>query len=217
MDRSRANRMLLFLLSASILIALVVLFHEFWMTTIVNPLVVFLWDIIRIFMSIDQIFFFVALIFLFFFLLLRILPHRPLKPNPQDLNPTFSHTRGMPYWRSLFLTAALEPDQDEFLQQRLLDLTVASVISKEKVAETEARRCVNENTLGLPEVVYSYLVHLPSKNQTGFPQIGAWLYRRASKLMQAWRNHQIHSQQEKLIQLLTWLETYLEMNYDKQD
>ncbi len=217
MDRSRTSRFLLFLLSTTILMALVVIFHDFWMTTIVNPLVIFLWDILRIFKSIDQIFFFVALIFLFFFLLLRILPHRPLQPNPQDLNPTFSHTRGMPYWRSLFLTAALEPDQDRFLHQRLLELTIASISSKEKIAEDEARRCINENTFGLPEVVYSYLVHLPLKMHTALPRLGAWMYRKAPKLMQPWRNHQIRSQQEKLNQLFTWLETYLEMNHDKSD
>lgn len=214
--KNKANRFLLPAASFCLFLLLVVLFHDFLWEYIVNPIVVFFWDVLHILMSIDQIFFYAALIFLFFFLMLRLLPHRPLKHNPIETGDFFAHSRGMGYWQSVFSTAVKEPDQEEFLRERLRQLTLTAIITKEKVSEPEAVNHLKKNTCEMPEVVYSYFSQPSPRHSSAIHKAEAWLYRQAPHLMQPWYRHQIHKQEKKMDGIISWLETYLEMSHDKQ-
>jgi hypothetical protein len=215
MVKNKANRFFLPAASFFLFVLLVVLFHDFLWEYIVNPIVVFFWDVLHILMSIDQIFFYAALVFLFFVLILRLLPHRVLKQHPVEAGDFYAHSRGMGYWQSVFSTAVIEPDQ-EFLREKLEQLTVAAIITKEKVSETEAVNNLKKNTCGMPEAVHSYFSQpIPPRN-SALHKVEAWLYCKAPHLMQPWYRHQILKQEKKMDKIITWLEIYLEMNHDKQ-
>ena len=216
MQHKKVERLLLPLLSFTFLILIIVFFHDFLMTYIVQPIAVFFWDVLRILMSIDQVFFYAAVIFLFFILLLRLLPHRSLKPNRMEPGDIRSHAHGIPYWRSVFLTALKEPDQEEFLREKMRSLTLSAITIKEKISETEAKNCLLENSFAMPESVHQYISRSPSRKAFDFSKVAAWFYRRAPHLMQPWYNHQIQDQQKKMDHILNWLEDYLEMKHDEQ-
>ena len=154
-----SQRAVLALLIAAIVFFLGVLFWPFVLNNILEPTALAVWLLLRILvLSIDQKYFWYAVILLAVFFLFRLV--RPEQPSAQPK--TYSDTNAtiinIGYWRVLFMYDNQDVHDEKILKRELTHLVTALYTSKQNMSPSfQIYDALQQGEIPLPEHIRSFL------------------------------------------------------------
>jgi hypothetical protein len=216
MDSHRSKRLILVSLVAALVLFLGLLFWPFVLATILQPIALVLWLLVRILvLSIHQKYFWYALIFAAVLVLLRLLRQTQSEPPAQESFETNTTLTSISYWRALFLYNGPDVQEDAPLKRQLTGL-LTSLYAWKQGTPTDYRilDALQQGAIPLPDTVHAFL--FPRQPEPGGP---------LKKFLQAIRKtprrwiRQLSGQakaehDQRIEAVLSFLETSLEINDD---
>ena len=173
-----------------LLVSLVIIFRSFLMAYIIEPVVLLCWVVWRIPFGTDK------------------SPHSAYDYTYNPLN-------RVEYWRSLIIDADLGKNESEYLQDSMKELLITVTTQVERSDPTDSEEMIVKGSASLPLAAQEYL--FPSRRKHGRfsihhqPNIKflvpTWLRR--------WTRKFIHQDHSLVDEILRWMETELEINYEK--
>lgn len=128
--------MVVLLLLATVLI-LAVSFPTFFLSTVVQPVALMFWAILRILNSVDQSVYWIVLILACALLVIRLLPADRGGLSHKAYSYTYSSPDRVTYWRGLIRAAALEEEDLENLRDNLRQLFASGLPRDELSPEAQ--------------------------------------------------------------------------------
>ena len=198
-----------------LLVSLVIIFRSFLMAYIIEPVVLLCWVVWRILSGVDQNIYWIVLIVFCSILFIRLIPFGTDKSPHSAYDYTYNPLNRVEYWRTLIIDADLGKNESEYLQDSMKELLITVTTQVERSDPTDSEEMIVKGSASLPLAAQEYL--FPSRRKHGRFSIHhqrnikflvpTWLRRWTRKFM-----HQDHSLVDEI---LRWMETELEINYEK--
>ena len=192
-----------------------------WLVTnFINPMALLLWAVVRVFLSVHQTVYWAGLIFLAFFLALRILPQRPVvyKHYPTGEEEQISRVA---HWYNLIRSAPTDAGKEQALKTELLALIDEwQQTAGEQWSKKSANGHLGTDPYGsfqgsIPRSVAAFLT---SDSETGNKQPWYrknWITRSTARWM-PWRTKRVSEYESAIEHLVGFLEKKMERNIDEQ-
>jgi hypothetical protein len=194
-----------------------VLFWPFILSQIIKPVAIVVWLLLRILvLSIDQKYYWAAIIFSAVFFLYRLLPRQPGFVEPDDPREENSTLRTLGYWRNLFTFPEQRLLDEKTLKGELVRLLVSFYATRQHTtANFKVHEALQQGELPLPEHIRAYLFFEESgktKVPLGKRLQAIWLDPRGWFLRLTGQETVKHDQM--IAEVLTFMETELEIKND---
>jgi hypothetical protein len=154
---SRQLVIFIFLLFATLFFGM--LFWPFILNEIIRPISLVVWLLLRIFvLSIDQKYYWGALIFLMVFFIYRLLPQEQAATYPSDFQSSNATLRTIDYWRNLFLVTSQNGQDDKTLKRELIRLLISLYATKQRTAANFGiYEALQQGEIPIPEHIHAFL------------------------------------------------------------
>ena len=202
-------------LMLALLVGLFISFRSFLMDYIIQPIALLLWAVWRIISSVDQNIYWIALIVFCTTLVIRLIPSE--KDNSPSL--AYSHTYKPPnrveYWQTLIDESILGKNKSEYLRNRIKELSMTVISQVEQTAEMDADKMIATGIPSLPPAARQYL--FPPNGKDGISSIKDQLDNNVfvPRCLRRWQRRYIQQNTAMLDEILTWMETELEISNEK--
>ncbi len=214
----KTKRLYRYFLSIGIIIALLVYFRSFIFDTIIEPLALVCWAVIRLVLFVDQAVWWGALIFITVFLSIRFISSKPglYRQSARYENPGSGHGEDrVDAWKGKIRAAARKDSDMEALKHDLLALITATLSLKEKKEASQVKEALLKGEIRLPDRVYAFLFsgNQATRNASLISLAGLRLERRrwAARVLGGDRNEAYRAIDE----MIGWMESTLEMNHEE--
>lgn len=215
MKISRRMIGLIFFVSISLLVGL--LFWPFILNKIIGPISLMTWLLLRIFvLSIDQIYYWGAIIFVVIIFLFRLLP-LDQTINQTESSPDSNATiKTIEHWRSVFTLINPDVHDERTLKRELSHLLLSLYASKQRTS-TDFRLydALQRGEIPMPEHIRAFL--FPSE-----PKESKWSLRKTiqsvwnvpQKWIRRWTGQEIAEHYRMIDEVLCFIEKSMEMKND---
>jgi hypothetical protein len=199
----------------SLLVGIFIGFRSFLMNNIIEPIALLFWAVWRIISSVDQNFYWIALIVICTILVIRLIPSEKEGPPSRSYIYTYKPPNRVEYWQTIIGEANLGNHKSEYLRNRIKELTMTVISQVEQPVTTEVDEIVAAGIPSLPPEARQYLFPLNGKDGTF--SIKDQLNRTIGKpgWLRRWRRKYLHQNNAMLDEVLTWMETELEIDNEK--
>ena len=204
------------IVSGMMLLMACILFEPFVMDNILVPIAAAIWLLLRIFvLSVDQIYYWVGLTVLgFMFIAFRIVHHLITRPMPVKMESSPDPSLALmtaEAWRNRIELAAGGSADQAILKRELAWVLVSMYTFRQSgSAYHEVYEPLRQKKIPLPDKVWSFIF---ANEPPGFaPSIRQAFQRR----IRQWSGRETAEYYETIEKVLSFLETSLEMNDDKQ-
>ncbi len=206
--------LVLFLLS---LLLVGFLFWPLILNEIIVPVSIVVWLLLRLLvLSIDQKYYWGALIFGAVFFLSRFLPQYLAAPPVEAVQNVNAILRNLGFWRSLF--TIIDPNiwDEKALKRELIRLLVALSASQQRTtANFELYEDLQQGRLPLPEHIHTYLFgEEPQETQRSLKGHLQAFGRRFQKWLRRLRGEEAAEHNRMINEVLCFMETALEIKHD---
>lgn len=207
---SATRRWIALSLALLALLSMGIVFRVFLMQNVVLPASLVIWAVIRVFLSIPQEAYWVALVFVAFVLGLRVLPMRSsssmLKPDTDSRQPA----RRFEYWRRIISEASKSNENKAVVKDNLRELLINVIAQEEGKHPNAVREDFANRRLDLPQSLYAYLTGAESR------ELSRRFTPKLNKMPLLGGRAQSNSPTsgQKMADLLAFLETYAEIDHD---
>lgn len=199
-----------------LLVGLFIGFRSFLMSYIIEPIALLFWAVWRIISSVDQNLYWIVLIVICAILVIRMIPsEKEGSPSPSYLY-TYKPPNRVEYWQTIIDESNLGKHKSEYLRNRIKELTMTVISQVEQPATTELDEIVAAGIPSLPLEARQYL--FPSNGEDGISSIKDDQLNRTigiPRWLRRWRSKYLHQNNAMLDEVLTWMETELEINHEK--
>jgi hypothetical protein len=209
----------------SILFLLVITFAGilYWpliVEDILAPTALVLWLLLRIFvLSIDQIYYWGALIFIVLFVLFRLLPSEPASAPSGDLQDKNEAIETIEYWRSIFTLADGNAHDERFLRKELAYLVASVYATKQRASPNFLfYDALQRGELALPEQMRTFL--FPGDTQETRGSVRRMLSaarEMPGKWIRRWRGQDAADHYQMIDEVLGFVEASLEVKNDTEE
>ena len=199
----------------ALLTGLFVGFRSFLMDYIVEPIAYLFWAVWRIISSVDQNFYWIALIVICTILVIRLIPsEKDNSPNPA-YKYKYKPPNRVEYWRTLIDESIRGKNKNEYLRYKIEELTMTIITQVERPAATGANEVTTTKALSLSPTARQYL--FPSNGEDGVSSLKNWLNNDVviPRWLRRWRRKHIQQYKAILDEILKWMETELEISNGK--
>jgi hypothetical protein len=216
MSRSRWLIVAVFSLLSILFVGL--LFWPFILNEIIAPLSLAVWVLLRIFvLSIDQKYYWVAVVFITaLFLCRHLAPPPPPIIQSEDDQDSNAALRTLGYWRSLFNLMDRPIQDDEILKKNLAYLLLSLYATKQHTsADFRLYDALQQGEIPIPEQIRAVL--FPEKPQQvghSFKKLVQSIGNIPRKWIRHWTGQEIAEHYRTLDEILCFMETSLEMKND---
>jgi hypothetical protein len=193
-----------------------VVFWPFVLKSIIQPTALVLWLLLRILvLGIHQKYFWYAVIIAAFLVLLRVLrqSQAELPSQPSfEINTTINN---IGYWRGLFLYDGQDIMEDKTLKRQLTHLLTALYALKQGLPnDFHIDDALQQGAIPLPESIHAFL--FPQEPVSGGPlkKFLQPIRKTIRRWIRQWRGQEKTEHYERIKEILDFLETSLEINYD---
>jgi hypothetical protein len=213
MEKFKKN--LLPFLILSLLVGFFVSFRSSLMNYIIEPIALLFWAVWRIISSVDQNLYWIALIVICAILVIRLIPSEKDSPPSPTYIYTYKPPNRVEYWQTIIDESRLGKHKSEYLRNRIKELTMTVISQVEQPATTELDEIVAAGIPSLPPEARQYL--FPSNGEDGISSIKDQLSHNVflPRWLRKWRRKYIHQNNATMDEVLTWMETELEINNEK--
>ncbi len=176
------RRWIILLVALAGLLAIGWAFRGFLMANVIMPVVLTIWMILRVFMTVDQVVYWVVFIFAAFVLGLGLLPGRESLVVSSDESIGSHRSKRFSYWNKLIQRSEKSREDRIVLENNLRDLAVNVIATEEQMPPEEVRRSLSQRSLSLPDEVYQFLTPgAVEKGQDKASPLKEWLANRDRK------------------------------------
>jgi hypothetical protein len=192
---------------------LAVIYRSWLIANWVRPLALVLWAVVRVFLSVHQSVYWTGLIFLAFYLALRILPQRPEEfkryPNREPQEPV----NRLDHWYQLIRSAPGRAGQDQALKKEL-QILIDDWQRAKKNAGALVAPDISANYQDLiPDAVSNFLVPERKAATNRFWQRMRWMKKIIMRWM-PWQSNQSSEYEDAIEAVVDYIETNVETNID---
>jgi hypothetical protein len=209
--------MVVSILFISILILIGMLFWPFILKEIIAPTALVFWLLLRIFvLSIDQQYYWVAIIILTLIFLYRLLP-QDSNIDPAD---EFTHANEtletIGYWRSLFSLIDINTQDENTLKRELIRLVISLYASKQRTSPNFLfYEALQRGEISLPDHIHTFLFPAEPEKSSRFAQKLLQSIRETPrKWIRRWNGQEIAEYNRMIDEILSFVETSLEIEND---
>jgi hypothetical protein len=216
MDSNRSKRFVLVALVAALVLFLGLLFWPFVLATILQPIAMVLWLLVRILvLSIHQKYFWYALIFAAVLVLLRLLRQTQSEHPAQASFETNTTLTNISYWRALFVYNGPDVQEDTSLKRQLTGLLTSLYAWKQGTPnDYRIQDALQQGAIPLPETVQAFL--FPQVPEPGRPlkKFLQAIRKTPRRWIRQWTGQAKAEHDLRIEEVLGFLETSLEINDD---
>jgi hypothetical protein len=208
---------LVFFLLLTLLIGM--FFWPFILNEIIAPTSLAVWVLLRIFvLSIDQIYFWAAVIFIAsFFLYRRLLPPAPPAFQYQDLQNSNATMRSLEYWFRLFTVIDRNVRDDRTLKRELAHLLLSLYTIKQHTsANFRIYDALQTGQIPLPEHIHALLFpEEPQGPRSFIKRLIQYIQETPRKWIRRWTGRETADHFRMIDEVLGFMETSLEIKNDE--
>jgi hypothetical protein len=215
-----SRRYLPFAIILGILILIGILFEPFVVNKILVPVAAAIWLLLRIFvLSVDQIYYWVGLTVLgFMFVVFRVIHQLIFRPGPVKVDSSPDPSLALmtaEAWRNRIALSAGGSAEQAILKRELAWLLVSMYTHRRSgSAYLEVYEPLRLRKIPLPEMVWSFIFEKePPGRKPGFLQS---IRQAAQTRIQKWNGRETAEYYQAIAEVLSFMETSLEMNDDNQ-
>lgn len=218
MDSNRSKRFVLVSLVATLVLFLGLLFWPFVLATILQPIALVLWLLVRILvLSIHQKYFWYALIFAAVLVLLRLLRQTQTEPPAQASFETNTTLTSISYWRALFLYNGQDVLEDTPLKRQLAGLLTSLYAWKQGTPnDFRVNDALQQGTIPLPETVHAFLFPQQPEPVGPLKKFLQAIQKTPRRWIRQWTGQAKTEHDQKIEAILGFLESSLEINDDNR-
>jgi hypothetical protein len=215
-----SRRVVVSILFAVIILLAGVLFWPFILNDFIKPMGLVAWLLLRLLvLSVDQKYFWIAVIFVVLVFLLRLLPTDQTIIQSEDLPNTNVTTRNIEYWHSLFMFIDQNGQDDKILKKELARLLHSFYATKQRTsADFRLYDALEQGEIPIPEQIHTFLF-LEEQQETGgiFKKMAQSIRNAPRKWKRRWIGQEIADHYRMIDQILCFMETSLEMKNDNEE
>ena len=194
-----------------VLIAMIV-FHEFFLTAVIQPLAFLIWAVIRILSSVHQKVYWTILVLISFVFLIRVLPDKSSHYSKYKEIANGNLNEGYLHWRAVFYNRLGEKDRQKQIRSQLTNLLLNACAVHEQQELLQVQKRFKNHELDLPQEIYDFLLTEEDRQDALFKQIKIEIIRCLPvRLSQKLNLNPGFDASEKAI---TWIEHLLEIEHE---
>jgi len=194
--------------------AAVVVFRYFVYANVIMPISLILWAVFRVFMTVDQEFYWVALIFIAFIFGLRLIPVRAKTLTHPAGRKARQPAKRLEFWQGLIDRARHSGEDQLTLRKNLQDLLINTMANEDQADPNAIRDDIKCGRLDVPKEIFTYLSSVESGGlDPGRPK-QSWISRLLSR--NEITRHSSSGDEQGIGAVLDFLESYTEIGYDNE-
>jgi hypothetical protein len=194
-----------------------IFFWPFILKNIIEPTSLVTWLLLRIFvLSIDQKYYWGAIIFVVVIFLFRLLPQDQTVVQSENYPDSNAAIKNIEYWRTLFALTKYDSHGQETLKRELIHLLLSLYASKQRTSTSFLLyEALQRGELPLPEHIHTFLFpDEPKKSKWSFNKF----MQSARTAIQKWMRRRIGQETAEhyrmIDEVLSFMETSMEMKND---
>ena len=212
-----SRRVVGIILFGSILLLVGLIFSSFILKNIIEPTSLATWVLLRIFvLSIDQKYYWGAIIFAVAVFLFRLLPQDQTVVQPQYFPDSNATIKTIEYWRILFTLTADNSHDEETLKRELIHLLLSLYASKQRVSTNfTLYDALKRGEVPLPEHIHAFL--FPDNSKKSERSLNKFIQSIRSaprKWMRRWTGQETAERYRMIDETLSFIEKSMEMKND---
>jgi hypothetical protein len=212
-----SRRMVGIILFGSIILLVGMLFSPFILKNIIEPTTLATWVLLRIFvLSIDQKYYWGAIIFIVVILLFRLLPQDQTVNQSDHFLDTNATIKSVEYWRILFTLTVDNAYDEETLKRELIHLLLSLYASKQRVSTNFTLfDALKRGELPLPEHIHAFL--FPDNSRKSKRSLNKFIQSIRSaprKWMRRWTGQETAEHYRMIDETLSFIEKSMEVKND---
>jgi hypothetical protein len=212
-----SRRVVVAILFTLIILLAGVLFWPFILNEIITPISLAAWLLLRILvLSIDQKYYWGAIIFGVLFFLYRLLPQGQDTFLPDDFLDTNATIKTIEYWRSLFTLTEHNLRDEKSLKKELIRLLLLFYATKQRTsADFRLYESLQRGEIPLPEHIRAFLFpEEPQKTGRSFKKWMNSLKNAPRTWIRRWTRQDVAEYYRMVDETLSFMETALEIKND---
>jgi hypothetical protein len=192
-------------------------FWPFILSNIIEPTSLVIWLLLRIFvLSIDQKYYWGAIIFVVVIFLFRLLPQGQTFIQSEDFLDSNATIKNIGYWRTLFTLTRYDSRDQETLKRELMHLLLSLYASKQRTSTNFLLYdAMQRGELPLPEHIHIFLFpDEPKKSKWSFDKLIQSVRTAPRKWMRRWTGQETAEHYRMIDEVISFMETSMEMKND---
>jgi hypothetical protein len=212
-----SQRVILVCLLAAIPLLAGLLFWPFILSNIIKPTALVVWLLLRILvLSIDQKYYWYALIFVVVLFLFRVLSHARETDQLDVYLETNATLDNIEYWRVRFASNSHNVWDEKTLKRDLLHLLVSCYASNQNTSNNfDTYQALEQGEVPLPEHIRDFLFSQePRKPDHSIKSFFGSIWETPRKWIHRWTGKEKAEQYQRIAEILSFMETSLEIKND---
>jgi hypothetical protein len=192
-------------------------FWPFILNEIITPIALTAWLFLRVFvLSIDQKYFWGAIIFVVAIFLFRLLPGYPITVPPEDFPDANDTMKTIEYWRSLFSLTDPSAYDEIALKRELMHLVASLYASKQRSSPNFIfYEALQRGEIPLPDHIHTFLFPAePNKSKRSIKNLLRSARETPRKWIRRWTGQETTEYHRMIDEILGFMETSLEIKND---
>ena len=209
-----SRRMVLSILFIVLILLFGIFFWQFIFNEIITPIALTAWLFLRIFvLSIDQQYYWSAIIFVAAVFLFRLLLDVPTTNSPGNIPNTNDTVRTIEYWHNLFILTNPTAYDDTVLKRELMHLVASLYASKQRSSPSFIiYDALQRGQIPLPEHIHTFLFPAEPKESTrSFTELIRSVRETPRKWIRQWTGQETKEYHRMIDEILSYMETSLEI------
>jgi hypothetical protein len=216
-DMKLSRHVIGLILFVSIILLVGLLFWPVILENVIAPISLTAWLLLRIFvLSVDQKYYWGAIIFTVLIFIFRLLPRDQIDVKSEDLPETNATIRSIEYWRSQFILAGVNVQDNESFKRELIRLLLSMYASKQRTSTSFVLyEALEKGELPLPEHIRTFL--FPNKQKEtkrSFKKIVQSIRAAPQKWMRDWTGQETAECYRMIDEVLSFMEKSMEIKDD---
>ena len=207
------------ILFGSIILLLGMLFSQFILNNIIEPTSLAAWVLLRIFvLSIDQKYYWGAIIFIVAVFLFRLLPQDQTVVQPEYFPDSNATIKTVEYWRILFASTEHTAYDEVTLKRELIHLLLSLYASKQRTSTNFILyEALQSGEIPLPEHIHAFLFpDQPKKSNRSLEKLIQSIQTALRQWKRRWSGQETADHYRMINEVLCFIESSMEMKNDDE-
>jgi hypothetical protein len=216
-DMKISRRMIGLILFTSIILLAGMLFWPFILNQIIEPISLATWLLLRIFvLSIDQKYYWGAIIFVMVIFLFRLLPQNQTDIQVDDFPESNAAIKNIEYWRLLVTRTGQGIQNEETLKRELIRLLLSFYATKQRTSSNFLLyEALQNGELPLPEHIHTFLFpDKPQKSKWSLNKLIQSVRDNSQNWIRRWTGRETAEHYRMIDEILCFMESPMEMKND---
>jgi hypothetical protein len=212
-----SRRLVIFSFFFLLILFLGMIFWPFILNELITPISLVIWLLLRLLvLSIDQKYYWAAIIFVVLFFLYRLLPQGQAADRPEESLEANATIRSISYWRSLFTFTDQAVRDEKNLKRELIRLLLSLYATKQRTAaDFGLYEALQRSEIPLPEHIHDFLFwEEPPKTGSPLKKLVQAISNTPQKWIRHWTGQETAEHYRMIAEVLSFMETSLEMKND---